>query len=243
MPAFYDFQNSSFTGITMDKTLIGIYKDFTTACEVVRDLTECGFAREQIDLVACPNTAPGLFPRSMRPSVRWGGGVGVLLGGMTGLVLAILHENTFTFHLATLATSLALTSGSPLASAAMSARSPAHPPVPLEFWLTVALGVVIAGLTGNFAVMGYMARNPQGGSQLTLKTNAELVPCAIQIMKRYSPLHFEPLREMDDTPRMAPRPEKLSLPSPHPEGTELLRLRYDKRARPHTVTDTEMGIR
>lgn len=205
----------------MDKTIIGIYKDFTTACEVVRDLTESGFARNQIELVACPNTALNLLPHPMRQYTRLGGGVGVLLGGVAGLVLALMHENTFAFYLATLATSLALSPRSPLASAAASPLSPSHSPAPLEFWLTVGLSVVIAGLTGMFAVMGYAARNPQGGSQLTLKTEAELLPCATQIMQRYSPLHLEPFPG-EGASRVPILTEKPCLSPVAPENLDLI---------------------
>lgn len=78
----------------MPKTVVGLYDDFSSAQEAVKDLVQNGFARENISLIV--NDVRGEYSEALKDvnvnnadSVAAGAGIGAVLGGIGGLLLGI----------------------------------------------------------------------------------------------------------------------------------------------------------
>lgn len=161
----------------MAQIVSGLFKDFTSACSVVRDLIEAGFVREQIQLIAYragsgkgadwSNIGLETLPRRpLLQNIRWGGSIGVVLGGSSGFLLGIINKEGAAF---------------PMAWVEM----------PLSLWATVVLSAVLAGLMGGGWAWANARRDPPGGTWISIKTPLERAPHAVYIMNRYSPVILE----------------------------------------------------
>lgn len=78
----------------MPKTVVGLFDDFSSAQEAVKDLVQNGFARENISMIA--NDVRGDYSNELKDvnvsdadSVAAGAGIGAVLGGIGGLLLGI----------------------------------------------------------------------------------------------------------------------------------------------------------
>jgi hypothetical protein len=76
----------------MTKTVIGTYRDMTTASAVVNDLVNAGFHRNSISLIA--NDADQRYASHIDQDVEMddtakGAGIGAAIGGLGGLLLGL----------------------------------------------------------------------------------------------------------------------------------------------------------
>ena len=75
----------------MPKTTMALYEDFETAQDVVQDLIDAGFPRDQISLIA--NNAEGKYTLNADMddvSADEGAGFGAVVGGLLGLAAALI---------------------------------------------------------------------------------------------------------------------------------------------------------
>ncbi len=139
---------------------------------------ECGFKQEQIALVACERVGVILsgvnefvlknaLEQKTLQEIKMGGGVGVVLGSLVGLLFGVMNKNMIGFGL----------------------------PVPIEqmltVWVTSGFWAIGAGAIACIGVLIMKAKNPRGGTLITLQIDMECYNQALGIMKRYSPVMIE----------------------------------------------------
>ncbi|HEX9117582.1 MAG TPA: general stress protein, partial [Anaerolineae bacterium] len=77
----------------MPKIVVALYRELNTAEEVVRELVDNGFRREDIGLVAQnregTEIASGTSPEPGGANTAAGAGAGAVLGGLAGLVVGL----------------------------------------------------------------------------------------------------------------------------------------------------------
>ncbi len=139
---------------------------------------ECGFKQDQIALVACERVGvlwsgvngfvlKNALEQKTIQEIKMGGGVGVVFGSLGGLFFGVMNKNMIGFGL----------------------------PVPIEqmltVWATIAFWAVGAGAIVCIGGLIMKAKNPRGGTLITLQTDMEYYNQALGIMKRYSPVMIE----------------------------------------------------
>ncbi len=173
----------------MAKTVVGLYDDMTTARDVVRDLTQHGFNRDDISLTAYdPEGRYGKLIQSgevgtVGEDTAAGAGMGAVLGGLSGLLAglgAIVIPGIGPIITAgSIATVLLGTGVGAAAGAGIGAAAGA---------LVGAL--VNAGIPENEARL-YAEGIRRGGTLVVVQTPDNRVNEAISIMKNYNPVNVE----------------------------------------------------
>jgi len=156
----------------MAKTVVGLFDDWSTAQNVVQDLVNNGFAREDISVVA--NQPEGELATAGETDTGMGGlaagaGTGAVLGGVAGLLVGL--------------GALAIPGFGPILAAG-----------PLAAALTGAgIGAVAGGMIGALVDLGvpeeeaeyYAEGVRRGGTLVTVKTDDNMVDRAVSIMNRH----------------------------------------------------------
>jgi len=166
----------------MTKTIVALYDDFSTAERVIANLTEAGFAREDISVMANDSTGEyGSHLTGERDivinedvSAGEGAGFGAVIGGLIGLGVSLI---------------------------------PGIGPVlgagPLAVALTAGIGAVAGAITGGITAglidMGvdeddahaYAEGVRRGSTLVSLTTNEEWAERAEEIMNRYNPVDLD----------------------------------------------------
>lgn len=164
----------------MAKTVIGLYDNFEDARRAIEDLTDSGFAREDISMVA--SDARGEYKNQMDEGedsvaggAATGAGIGAVLGGLGGLLVG-------------------------LGALAIPGIGPVIAAGPLVSALAGAgIGAAAGGLIGALVDLGipeqeagyYAEGVRRGGTLVTLKTSDELANKAADIMNRHNPVDVE----------------------------------------------------
>lgn len=165
----------------MAKTVVGLYNDLTTAEQVVRELTNSGFSRDDISLVA--NDAEGRYGKEVGTGDRAstgkgaakGAGTGAVLGGIAGLVVGL--------------GALAIPGIGPIIAAG-----------PLATTLAGAgVGAAAGGLVGALTKAGvpeedakfYSEGVRRGGTLVMVKAPEDMAQRASDIMNRFDPVDVD----------------------------------------------------
>lgn len=161
----------------MSQTVVALYDDFDTARDVVEDLVEAGYNRDNISLVA--NDASGEYARYIDAdgddvSAGEGAGFGAVVGGLIGLGVALIPGIG------------PVIAAGPFAAAAMAG-------------LGAATGAVTGGIVGGLVDMGvpeeeagyYAEGLRRGGTLVSVTTDDATVSRAQQIMNRHNPIDLE----------------------------------------------------
>jgi len=166
----------------MTKTVAALYDRFDTAQRVVENLTEAGFDRHDISMVA--NDASGEYSNRMSGdrdivinedvSAGEGAGFGAVVGTLIGLGAALIPGIGPVIGAGPLA--VALTAG-----------------------IGAAAGAIMGGITAALIDMGvdeddagiYAEGVRRGGTLITITTNDEWAERAEQIMNRYNPVDLD----------------------------------------------------
>jgi hypothetical protein len=166
----------------MTKTIVGLYDRFEDAQAAVRELTEAGFERENISMVA--SDAEGKYTRDMHLEERaedaasgavTGAGVGAVLGGLGGLLVG-------------------------LGALAIPGIGPVLAAGPLAAALAGAgIGAAAGGLMGALVDLGipeeeagyYAEGLRRGGTLVSLTTGDERSGEAARIMNRHNPVDLD----------------------------------------------------
>jgi len=175
----------------MTKTIIALYDDFDQANDVVKDLSDEGFARENISLMA--SDPSGEYAEHLQQteqvesnvtteSAGIGAGIGAVVGGLGGLLIGW-------GALAIPGVGPVIAAG-PLA-AALSGLAGAG--------VGAVAGGVTGGLLGALVDMGvpeetahlYAEGIRRGGTLVTLQTADEKAPVAVDVMNRYNPVDIK----------------------------------------------------
>jgi len=163
----------------MAKTVAALFDDFSTANKAVRALLENGYLSEDISLVASDQT--GRYSRGMgtgeeasgaSEGMAVGAGVGALVGGLGALVIPGIGP---------------VIAAGPIA-AGLSALAGAG--------VGAVAGGVAGGLLGALLEMGipeesagyYAEGVRRGGTLVTVRTSAERVNQAVEILNRHNPV-------------------------------------------------------
>lgn len=172
----------------MTRTVVGLFDEFNTAQEVVRELVENGFARESISLIA--NDTEGRYSSQLlegpeieeeegaSESITEGAGLGAALGGISGLLLGIT-----TFIIPGLGPVIA---AGPLIAASGGAGVGA-----------VAGGMIAAltksGVPENDADIFFEGIR-KGGTLVMVYTRGEASDQAASLMNRHSPIDLDQIK-------------------------------------------------
>lgn len=165
----------------MSKTVIALYDDFETARDVVEDLVEAGFRRENISLIA-PDTE-GEYSRWIETqqveddddvSAGEGAGFGAVVGALVGLGVALIPGIG------------PVVAAGPFAAAALAG-------------LGAAAGAVTGGIVGALVDMGvpeeeahwYAEGLRRGATMVSITTDDTAVSRAQDIMNRHNPINLE----------------------------------------------------
>lgn len=174
----------------MARTVVALYDDFTTANDVVRDLVDHGFAREDISLMA--SDATGEYGSYLGDETRVdyetsatasgagvGAGIGAVLGGLGGLLVGL--------------GALAIPGIGPVVAAGPLAAA-------LSGLAGAGVGAVAGGVTGGLigalVDMGLPEEEAQfytegirrGGTLVTVQTADYMADQARDVMNRYNPV-------------------------------------------------------
>ncbi|MFN8455339.1 MAG: YsnF/AvaK domain-containing protein [Anaerolineae bacterium] len=171
----------------MAKTIVGLYDDFGTAQEVVEELVDAEFPRENISIVA--NDASGQYGNQLGTTTDTtdegmggagtGAGIGAVLGGVGGLLVGL-------GALAIPGIGPVIAAG-PLVSALVSAG------------VGAGVGALAGGLVGALVDVGvpeeeagyYAEGVRRGGALVTVNTADDRVAEALSIMEDYDPVDIE----------------------------------------------------
>ena len=161
----------------MSQTVVAIYDEFDTARDVVEDLVEAGYNRDNISLVA--NDASGEYARYIDTddddvSAGEGAGFGAVVGGLIGLGVALIPGIG------------PVIAAGPFAAAALAG-------------LGAATGAVTGGIVGGLVDLGvpeeeagyYAEGLRRGGTLVSVTTDDATVSRAQQIMNRHNPIDLE----------------------------------------------------
>jgi len=163
----------------MTQTVIALYDDFGTARNVVEDLVESGFSRENISIVA--NDSSGEYARYLEDndmdddvSADEGAGFGAVVGGLIGLGVALIPG-----------IGPVLAAG-PFAAAAMAG-------------LGAAAGAVTGGLAASLIDLGvpesqvdyYGEAIRRGSAMVSVVTDDARINQAVRVLNRHNPYDLE----------------------------------------------------
>jgi hypothetical protein len=174
----------------MARTVVALYDDFTTANDVVRDLVDHGFAREDISLMASDaageygrylsdETQVDYEPSATASAAGVGAGIGAVIGGLGGLLVGL--------------GALAIPGIGPVVAAGPLAAA-------LSGLAGAGVGAVAGGVTGGLigalVDMGLPEEEAQyysegvrrGGTLLTVQTADHMADQARDVMNRYNPV-------------------------------------------------------
>jgi hypothetical protein len=174
----------------MARTVVALYDDFTTANDVVRDLVDHGFSREDISLMASDSAGEYGPYLSSEERVDYetsatasgagvGAGIGAVLGGLGGLLVGL--------------GALVIPGIGPVVAAGPLAAA-------LSGLAGAGVGAVAGGVTGGLigalVDMGlpedeaqyYTEGIRRGGTLVTLQTSDHLADQARDVMNRYNPV-------------------------------------------------------
>lgn len=174
------------------KTVVALYDDFSTASEVVRELTDRGFRRDDISLMASDargeygrylgadrETMEGEEVSGAATGAGVGAGIGAVVGGLGGILVGL-------GALVIPGVGPILAAG-PLA-AALSGLAGAG--------MGAVAGGVAGGLIGALVDLGvpedqahyYAEGVRRGGTLVTVQTDEHMADKAVDIMNRYNPV-------------------------------------------------------
>jgi uncharacterized membrane protein len=169
----------------MNKTVVALYDDFTSANDVVKELVDYGFAREDISVMSREHThlddteLEGDTVNRTAEGAGVGAGIGAALGGISGLLVGV--GSLFIPGVGPV-----LAAG-PLVSLLASAG------------IGAAVGGVTGGLLGALVDMDipeehahqYAEGIRRGGTLVTVRTTEDRADSAVQILNRYDPVNID----------------------------------------------------
>lgn len=163
----------------MSKTVVALYDDFETARDVVEDLVESGFDRDNISLIAPDHE--GRFSRHFEGarddddvSAGEGAGFGAVVGALVGLGVALIPGIG------------PVVAAGPFAAAALAG-------------IGAVAGAATGGIVGALVDLGvpdeeahyYAEGIRRGGTMVTVTTDDASAPRAQDIMNRHNPIDLD----------------------------------------------------